>query len=225
MRSFMAWPVFRLSLILLYRRIGMFLVANVLWLLVSLPLVTIPAATAALFHLTKRIIAEERDLDPIYATRQHFWEGLRLYWRRATLLGYIDLVAFLFLIVAIRFYWTNPAVWLSWLVGPIFIVLLVFVGMQLYLFPALLNYPDDQISQLFRRAFFLTLSHPLDTIMLLIWLAIVAALSTVLAGPVFLILFSFFAVVRSMALRFIRIARGEIPPAKADIQAEDERIR
>lgn len=221
----MAWPVFRLSLILLYRRIGMFLVANVLWLVVSLPLVTMPAATVALFYLTKRIIAEERDLDPIYATREHFWEGLRLYWRRATILGFLNFAAILLLVVSIRFYWTNPAVWLSWLVGPIFIVLLVLVGMQLYLFPALLSYPDDQISQLFRRAFFITLSHPLDTIMLLIWLAIVGALSTILAGPVFLILFAFFAVVRSMALRFIRITRGEIPPAKADIQADDERIR
>ena len=221
----MAWPIFRLSLILLYRRIGIFLVGNVFWLLVSLPLVTIPAATAALFHLTQRIIAEERDLDLVLATREHFWEGLRLYWRRATVLGGINFTAFLLLIITVRFYWTTPAEQISWLVGPVFMLLLVFMGMQLYLFPVMLHYPDDQVWQLFRRAFFLTLSHSFDTIMLLIWLALVAILSIVLAGPVFLILFAFFAVVRSIALRFIRIKRGEIPPAKADMQSEDEQKR
>ncbi|MEM7115182.1 MAG: DUF624 domain-containing protein [Chloroflexota bacterium] len=213
----MAWPVFRLSVILLYRRIGIFLIGNVFWLLVSLPIVTMPAATAALFHLTQRILAEERDLDLILATREHFWEGWQLHWRRATIVGYINFAVFLLLIITVRFYWITPAEQIGWLAGPVFMLLLVFMGMQLYLFPALLHYPDDRAWQLFRRAFFLTLSHPFDTLMLIIWLTLVAILSTILAGPVFLVLFSFFAIVRSMALRFIRIQRREIPPAKADI--------
>ena len=217
----MAWQIVLLSLKLFYRRLGIFLVANVLWLFVSLPLVTIPAATAALFHLTQRVIAEERDLDLVFATRQHFWEGLRLYWRRATVLGYLDIVALLLLIIAIRFYWISPLVGLSWLVGPLLIMLLTFLGMQLYLFPTLLNYPDDKIWQHFRRAFFLTLSYPLDTFMLLIWLILLIAVCITLAGPVLFVLFALLALIQSIALRFIRIQRGEIPPDKADRPIEE----
>ncbi|MCA9994112.1 MAG: DUF624 domain-containing protein [Anaerolineales bacterium] len=212
----MAWPIVVLSLKLFYRRLGIFLVANLLWLLVSLPLVTIPAATAALFHLTQRVIAEERDLDLVFATRQHFWEGLHLHWRRATILGYLDVTALLLLVVTIRFYWTHPVVAFSWLVGPLVIMLLVLLGMQIYLFPVLLNYPNDGMRPLFRRAFFLTLSHPLDTAMLLIWLTLLTAVCITLAGPVLFVLFSLLALIQSMNLRSIRIQRGEIPPDKAD---------
>lgn len=217
----MAWPIFILSLKLFYRRLGIFLVGNLLWLLVSLPLITIPAATAALFHLIQRVIAEERDLDVVFATRQHFWEGLRRHWRQATVLGYLDVAALSLLLVSIRFYWLHPIVGLSWLVGPLVVMLLTLVGMQIYLFPVLLTYPSDAIWPLFRRAFFLTLSYPMDTLLLLVWLALVTAVCITLAGPVLLVLFSLLALVQSMALRFIRIQRGEIPPDKADKPIEE----
>lgn len=217
----MAWPIFQLSLKLFYRRLGIFLVANLYWLLVSLPLVTLPAATAALFHLTQRVIAEERDLDDVFATRHHFWEGLRLHWQRATVLGSLDVAAFVLLVIATRFYWISPRVEVSWLAGPLFLLLIIFTGMQLYLFPVFLNYPDDSLGQLFRRAFFLTLSYPMDTLLLLIWLTILIGVCISLAGPVLFVLFSLLALIQSMALRFIRIQRREIPPDKADKPVEE----
>lgn len=218
----MAWSIFQLSIKIFYRRIGIFLVANVLWLLVSLPIVTIPAATAALFHLTQRVIAEERDLDLVFATSQHFWEGLRLHWQRATGLGFLTFTAQLLLFFTLRFYWTSPVEPLLWLIGPVLVISLVFLGMQLYLFPLLLAYPNESVWQLFRRAFFLTLSYPLDTLLLLVWLTMLIIGCFALAGPVLFILFALLALIRSMTLRIIRIQRGEIPPAKADMKLEEQ---
>lgn len=212
----MAWSLVRLSVILFYRRVGILLVGNLLWLFVSLPIVTIPAATGALFYLIQRVIAEERELDPEWARRQHFWDGLRLYWRRATVLGYLDVAVLLLLLFTLRFYARSSVEPLYWLIGPVAILLLVFMGMQLYLFPLLLAYPEEAIGSLFRRAFFLTLSYPLDSMLLLVWLTILVGLCLLLAGPVLLVLFSLLALIQSMALRFIRIERGEIPPAKAE---------
>ena len=73
----------------------------------------------------------------------------------------------------------------------------------------------------FRRAFFLTLSYPLDTAMLLIWLILLIAVCVSLAGPVLFVLFALLALIQSIALRFIRIQRGEIPPDKADRPIEE----
>ena len=206
----MAWPIVQYSLKLFYQRLGMFLVGNLLWLLVSLPIVTIPAATGALFYLVQRVIAEERERDADLATTQHFWEGLRLFWKQATVLGFIDFAALLLLIFTIRFYNLSSSEFVGWLVGPVLIVLVVFLGMQLYLFPLLINGNHEPVWAIFRRAFFLTLSFPLDTVMLVIWLTILVILCFALAGPVLLILFSLLALIQSMALRFIRIQRGEI---------------
>ena len=74
----MAWTIVTISARLFYRRLGIFLVANLLWIITSLPLITMPAAAGGLFYLMSRVIAEERDLDPDEATISDFW--VRLSW-------------------------------------------------------------------------------------------------------------------------------------------------
>ena len=73
----MAWTVVQLSSRLFYRRLGIFLSANLLWILCSLPLITLPAATGALFYLVSVVIAEERELEPVSAEIRHFFIGSR----------------------------------------------------------------------------------------------------------------------------------------------------
>ena len=75
--NIMAWMIVRLSARLFYRRLGTFLAANVLWLITSLPIVTMPAAAGGLFYLMSRVIADERDLDPDESAIGDFWVGFR----------------------------------------------------------------------------------------------------------------------------------------------------
>lgn len=211
----MAWTSLLLSFRLFYRRLGILLAGNVLWILSSLPLVTMPAATGALFYLVHRVILEERDLEPRYARISDFWDGFRIHWARSSKLFLLDVMAAAVLLVSLRFYGSSSYEPLRWLVGPIALLLLVWLGVQVYLFPLLIVHPEYSIWETSKGAFLAVLGKPLDTLFLLIWLVMITAVSILLAGPVLSVLFSFLALVQMVALRIIRVLRGEIPPAKA----------
>ena len=211
----MAWTIVIISARLLYKRLGIFLLGNLLWILTSLPLITMPAAAGGLFYLISRVIADERDLDPAEATINDFWVGFRRYWQTFSWLGLLDLIIFLLLGYTSYFYWQSNVELFNWLAGPLIIFLLTFLGMQVYLFPLQLVYPSESPARIFRRAFFLVLARPMDSMLLVSWFLILTVVCLALGGPVFLLLFSALALVQSFALRVIRIQRGEIPPAKA----------
>ncbi len=210
----MAWTIVTISARLFYRRLGIFLVANLLWLISSLPLITMPAAAGGLFYLMSRVIADERDLDPDEATISDFWVGFRSYWKKFSLLGFLDLTVFLLLSFTAYFYWQSTVELLSWLVGPLVILLLTFLGMQVYLFPLCLAYPAENVGAIFQRAFLLVLTKPMDSMLLVTWLLILTVACFALGGPVLLLLFSAMALVQTFTLRVIRIERGEIPGDK-----------
>ena len=211
----MAWTTIRLSFRLFYRRLGVFLAGNVLWLVVSLPLITLPAATGGLFYLVYRVASEERDLDPKPAKIGDFWVGMRDYWQRSTLLGLLDFMALAMLLIALFFYSGSSVEPFRWLIGPVFLILIVFLGMQIYLFSLLIVSPEASIWSIFRQALLLVLVHPLDNLLLLLTLILLTTISFALAGPVLLLLFSLLALIQTIALRLIRIERGEIPESRS----------
>lgn len=194
---------------------GVFLAGNVLWLVVSLPLITLPAATGGLFYLVYRVVSEERDLDPKPAEIGDFWVGLRSYWQRSTLLGLLDFVALAMLLIALLFYLSSPIEPFRWFIGPVFLILIVFLGMQIYLFSLLIVSPEASIWSIFRQAFSLVLAYPLDNLLLLVSSIVLTAISFALAGPVLLLLFSLLALIQTIALRIVRIEQGEIPGSKS----------
>ncbi len=209
----MAWTIFTLSARLLYRRLGILLGGNLLWLLLSLPLVTCPAATAGLYYLAHRVVREERALDPEYARLGDFWVGVRRFGARATLLALLNLAAFAFLLFTFGFYWTREVEWLRWVSGPVAVVGVLWGGAQLYLFPLLIASPDDSPPLVARRALVFALGHPLDSALLTVWLLIVAFVSALLAGPAIFVLFAFVALTQTLALRVMQVQQGEIAAA------------
>jgi len=214
-----AWVVVRLSVSLFYRRIGLFLVGNVLWLVTSLPLLTLPAATGALFYLAHRVVRDERDLDET-ATIDDFWVGFRRFWRRSSVLWLLDVAALLVLLVSLVFYLGSAQPVLNWFAGPIVLFLLIWMAMQLYLFPLLIVYEERSLRDVLRLAFALVLSYPLQSFLLVFVMTVALVASIALAGPVLLLLFSFLALFQTVALRIIRIEQREIPPAKRPNERE-----
>lgn len=207
----MALAVLSISARLLFRRMGILLVGNIFWLLLSLPLVTWPAATGALFYLAYRVVQEERAGDPHFARVGDFWEGFRRYWRQSTALVVLDLAAAFVLGTALWFYGGGKIEALGWLVGPIAVIGLAWLAAQLYLFPLLIVAPNESLFTLARTALLTAISYPLYTLTLLLLLLLLTAISIVLAGPVLLLLFAMLALTQTMALRLVRIHRGEIP--------------
>ena len=201
----MTWTAIRLSFRIFYRRIGTFLIGNVLWFLVSIPIVTIPAATGALFYLVHRVVAEEEDRAPEWTSHRDFWVGLRKHWLRSSVIGYLDLLALLVLLVTLRFYWTHPEDYLRWLVGPVFLILLVWIGMQMFLYPLLIKNPEEPYAQIVKEAGLLVIAYPFYCLTMATVMIVLLAVSIALAGPVLLLLFALLALIQTVALRAIRI--------------------
>ena len=208
------WNCLTTTLRLVWRRLGILLAANVLWIALSLPIVTGPAATAGLFYLIGRVVKEDLDFEPRYARISDFWEGFRQHGWRSSLLALVDLLALLIIGVALRFYGQSSTEWLRWLIGPISLIGLAWAGAQLYLYPLLIQRPERPLWELAREAFLIAISYSIYTLSLLITAAIVAIAAALLAGPVLLIFFSFLAMFETVALRLVLIHRGEIVPVR-----------
>jgi uncharacterized membrane protein YesL len=208
------WICLTTTLRVLWRRLGILLLANMFWLALCLPIVTWPAATAGLFALIGRVVKEELDFEPRYARLSDFWQGFRQYGLRGSALALLDLLVLLVIGAALRFYSQSATDWLRYLVGPIALIGLAWMGAQLYLFPLLLQRPEGSILALAREGFLIAISYSLYTLSLLFTAAILAVAAVILAGPVLLIFFSMLALYETIALRLVLIERGEIVPGR-----------
>lgn len=215
-RSVSATTAFFIALRLFYRRLGIFLVANIFWILASLPLLTLPAATGALFYMAHRVVLEERQRDPHYARPGDFWAGFRRYAWRSTGLFLLQLLTLAVILISLRFYGQSPLPWMRWLLGPVILFLIAWFCVQLYAFPLLILYPDRGAVAALRRAFRYFLVYPLYSLLLVVWMLILTVICVLLAGPVFLVLFSLLALIPTMALRVLRVIEGDVEPPELE---------
>lgn len=135
-----------------------FAACNLFWFLLCLPVVTAPAAFAALYYVAELASREQ----PI--RRRDFWAGFRQYLVKGTLLGLLDLLIVGVALVNLIFYNQMQSA-----IGPIlrvvWIVLGVFWGAaQVYLFPMLAVQLEPKVFWALRNAAMLTLAQPLFTL-------------------------------------------------------------
>jgi uncharacterized membrane protein YesL len=206
----MVWQSASTAARLFWRHIGMLVLANILWLLSSLLIVTWPAATAGLFFLVRRVVEEELALDPREARLDDFWQGFRQHGLRSSLLAIIDVAALTVIVVALVFYSRSPSEPLRWLVGPIGLTGLVWLGAQLYAYPLLLQRPENRPWEIMREALLMAIGYPLPTLSLLATVLVLFIASVLLAGPVLFVIFSAIAMLETVMLRQLLIERGEI---------------
>ena len=194
-----------------WRRLGLMVLANIVWLLASLPIVTWPAATAGLYALVRRVVAEELDDAAVDARLGDFWDGFRAHWQRATLVTLLDLAGAAIIVVAFVSYGRSPVDPLRWLVGPIALVLMAWLAASLYVYPLLLHRLDASAWQVMRQALLIVLAYPLTSGSLLVTSLVLAVPAFVLAGPILFVFFSAMATVQTVALRHILADRAELP--------------
>ena len=206
----MVWESVATASRLFWRHLGMLVVANILWLLLSLPIVTWPAATAGLFYLVRRVVQEELEGTPREARLGDFWDGFQQYWLRSSLLIVIDLAGLGVIAVALVFYGGRPEEPLRWLVGPIGLVGLAWIAAQLYIFPLLLERTENRSWEIMREALLMTLGYPLQSLSLLLTVLVLLIAAVALAGPVLFVFFSAIAMLQTVMLRQVLLQRGEI---------------
>jgi uncharacterized membrane protein YesL len=194
------WLVFVATLRLTYRRIGLLLVVNLLWWLCALPVVTWPPATAGLHHVARRLTQPDEDEQ---TTWRHFFEGFKQYWRAGWQVAALNLIVLLVLAVNIYFYLSLLAPGLRLISLPFIYLLLLWAGMQLYLFPLLIEQQDKRIRLIFKNAFLLTTQNMGFTLALGLLLISMILVASTLTGPVLLILISFLAVAKVLATQYV----------------------
>lgn len=144
------------------------------WLM---PLLAIPAgpATAALAHMLRRTAREQR------ADRSYFWEGFRLYWRKALALGAIAAASLSMVLLNVIFYFSQEHWLLRALTALWLYLFFALLGILLYLFPVLVGLEKPTIASALRTAAALAFANPLFTFLLVVLATLLTAVNIAFA--------------------------------------------
>src|SRR5512145_3349267 len=162
-------------------RWSIFILANLLWAIFSIPVITFPAATAGLFA-TMSLWSRGKTPELF----REFFGAMRRYWITSSLIVILDLVVGGLLVVNLSIFplmeITNPVVFLSR--GVTLFVGVVLVLVNLYVWPLLVTF-DLPLRQLLPIALKLGMAHPLVSLGILLLVGLPVGISLVLPVGIF----------------------------------------
>ena len=171
-----------------------FIVCNIFWLLLCLPVVTAPASCAALYYVAD--LAARRK--PV--SYRDFFSGARQYLIKGTLLGLINVLVIALLAINVLFY-TQMQSGLAPILRAAWLAVCVFWGMvQIYLFPLLVVQIEPKVLWALRSAVMLSLAQPIFTFTIALTAGGLLALSLSLVIPFLTIGMSATALLSCVAL-------------------------
>ncbi|WP_420645410.1 YesL family protein [Candidatus Leptofilum sp.] len=157
------------NLLELFNTLTNFILFNMLWVGGSLFVITIPAVTAALFASVAPWARGQSPDTPLIT----FWQATRRYWRKATVLGVIDLV--LSVLIGLNLYVIWQTGFEQAIALPAFIITSLFglflIVANVYLWPLLVTL-DQPLRSWLRNGLRLTVAHAF-------WGILVAAVSLI----------------------------------------------
>jgi uncharacterized membrane protein YesL len=186
-------------------------------LLYAVLLVIGPNPAAAGMHVwANRLVKEERVEFAL------FWEGLRTYLGKSLALFLISTVGLFLLIANALFYLRSDLTPLR-IFGIVWVYAIVlWMSMQLYMLPLLVEQDDKRVRLVLRNAFFLTMANIVPSLILLAVLTVLVILSIGLTLLIALLTGSVVALIGARALNMLLEryrstgpAEGETPPSAA----------
>lgn len=155
---------------------------SILWLITSLPIITIGASTAAFYSFALDAVQDEEG-----SVIGSYFSAFRENFKKATVLWLLQLVLTVFLVVnlyaAWNFYMIKGFVGLGLLSVALF-GLLVCVGTGLYLYPILVSY-DFSVKKVITDSFIMAVANPHVTISVLVLFALSGAATWWISGLFF----------------------------------------
>jgi len=120
--------------------LGELMVSNVLWLLLCLPIITIPPALAGLYYSTSKPANKES------SSRKTFFEGFRKYFRSSYSWFFSNVIVVGLLLFNIDISIQNSQVtWLQLISGVSWVILAAWLLVQIYTFPLLIEQDDPRL--------------------------------------------------------------------------------
>jgi uncharacterized membrane protein YesL len=157
------------------------LVFNLLWLALTLPLVTAPPAAAGLYYATNQLAHEKE------ANWQDFFDGFRRYFWLSWRWMLVNLLAAALVFANYLFYGRLQAQWSSAVQGVFLGLLLLWVMLQLYTFPLLLEQAEQRVLTALRNSLVLYLRRPGFALGMAFFLMAALFLLTRFAWPTWLV--------------------------------------
>jgi uncharacterized membrane protein YesL len=153
---------------------------NLVWLVCSLPLVTLIPSTAALFYATNRIAHGKSADIPT------FFEGFRLYFRRSWLWGLLNIVVVAILVSNFVYYGRFDSNLASVAGGIVIVASVLWASLQVYTFPLLLEQEHPHLRLALRNSLILLIRRPFFTLGALLLMALLVAISILVILPAWL---------------------------------------
>ena len=187
----------------------------VLWLFLPIPApavalaLLLPTPPSAAMYYVAHMIVHERRVPGV----SMFWEGLRTYWRQSLVMLLIGVVGTALLWFNVAFYaglsdWFGPPLTIVFLYA-----LLIWLVMQVYTLPLLMEQTDKRLRLVYKNTFFITFGNLGFNIVFAILLAVTIGLSVLLTIPMIILTMGFVALYASHGLLAILRAKGLRPPA------------
>lgn len=147
-----------------WRFIGKFfdiMILNVLWIICSIPVVTIGASTTAVYYVTLKLVRDEDS-----GTIRSFFKSFKENFKQATIIWLILLVAGFILVFDLYFFTrvqTAASAFRTLIVAVFGGITIIYMAIALYIFPLQSRFYNP-IKKTFLNAFFMSIRHILQTI-------------------------------------------------------------
>jgi len=145
-----------------------------MWFLMSLPIITAPAAWAGLVYLSRQAYLNHT------VTMADFWTGFRMNLRRGVLMAVLNIVVIGINIFNIGSYASTTDFTLMMLRTICWLTLIFWLVLQFYMWPMFYELKKPTLWEAHRNAFVMILLNPLFTIVLLVIVGVLVVVSTYL---------------------------------------------
>jgi uncharacterized membrane protein YesL len=157
------------------------IVTNLLWFVLTLPIVTAFPAAAGLSYAANQVVKGKS------VNWRTFFEGFKEYLGYSYKWGFLTLITYAVLLIALSFYNAIDASWAVALTALSFAFVILWTIIQLYALPLVFEQVEKSLLMALRNSLVLLLKRPLATFGLLLGIVAIAAISIILPPLVFVI--------------------------------------
>ncbi len=193
-----------------YFELGSLVVLNLYWLVFSLTIVLLPAATSALYYAIREMLAGEVDY-----SHKLFFKGLKIYLLKGWRWFLPNLLLISLFITNILLFWVeNNTITVLVKAGNL-ALLLLWLWFQTFLLPLMMEQEDQNVRLALRNALVVFLKKPGIYGVTSLFVALFMIISLILMMPWIVITFSFSAFIQ---VYMLRVALAEMKdPEKTEV--------